>query len=335
MLQKLIFLFFFQFSLSIVIIFLSKKFKLLDYPTDRKTHNIPTPFTGGVIISLSFIFISFFLFNDAEELNDIIFYSFWIAIFILIDDKFNLNPLYKFIIQLFCVLILINKKIFLTNIGFYDLFGLISLGKYNLVFSTLCILLLINATNYNDGIDGLAASISIIIFANYILIIFLFADNGVSLIKYFIFFIFSIFIFLIFNFGLIKKFKLFLGDSGSNYLGLVIGALTIILSSKFAIHPTLLIWSLGYTIYEFLITNINRITRLQNIFKAGTDHLHYYLINKYNLTHNLTLIIIVLINIFLSACGILFYVTVGESYSLILFTLFFIIYSFLRQRIIK
>jgi UDP-GlcNAc:undecaprenyl-phosphate GlcNAc-1-phosphate transferase len=308
---------------------------LLDRPNSRKIHDTPTPFTGGIILSLSFIFITSFLLNESTDIQIIIFYSFWISLLILIDDIFILSAFYKFIIQLFCVLILINKKIYITDIGYYDFFGLISLGNYNIIFTILCLLLLINAVNYNDGIDGLAGSIAIVIFSNYILVILLFAANAIFLINYFLLFITSTILFLCFNFGILAKFKLFLGDSGSNYLGLIIGAFTIILSHKFNVHPTLLIWPLAYTIFEFLITNIIRIAKFKNIFEPGADHLHYYLMTNFKLGSKMVLIIILSVNLLFSFLGIVFYYKFGSSVSITLFPLFFIIYSILRYKIIR
>lgn len=332
MTTNLIILFLIQVLISLTVIKLSIKFKFLDYPNNRKIHAYPTPFTGGIILSTTYICINFFLIKDVYIFNLIILNGFLISFFILFDDIYNFNALNKFVLQLICVLILVFNNIILNDIGYYDLFGKISLGKFNLIFSILCILLLINAFNYTDGIDGLASSICIIIFLNNYLVINLFYPNLIILSQYFLLYAASLFIFLFFNFGLINKQKIFLGDCGSNFLGLVSGGFTIILFSDYDIHPTLLIWPLAYIIFEFLYINIYRIKKLKNLFLAGHDHLHYLISKKFNLSKIITLIIILSVNLIFCFLGLLFHHLAGPSYSLILFVVFFILYSFIRYK---
>ena len=86
---------------------ISIKFKLLDYPNKRKMHKYPIPFSGGLVISLIFL-ISVYLsnFNDVYH-NNILVYGFLVALFGLIDDKFNVNVGSKLILQLLPILILV------------------------------------------------------------------------------------------------------------------------------------------------------------------------------------------------------------------------------------
>lgn len=323
----------FQLIISILIIKISKRLNLLDIPNTRKVHKFLVPYTGGIIISFTFLFVVYITNFNIDYLNLILSTSFLIAISGFIDDRYNLNPGTKLVLQFFPIYLLVDQNLILNDLGSYEYLGLLSLGSFNKVFTIICCLLLINACNYSDGIDGLLVSIILIILLSFS--IFLFFIGKIDLIKYLITIKIILIFFLIFNFELIKNFKIFLGDSGSNVLGYLISFLTICLYTNEGIHPVYVIWPLAYLIFEFLTVNLIRILNNKKIFLAGNDHFHYILSKKFKNNFYYSLIIICLINIFFSLIGIFSFLYLNKLTTFIAYIISFIIYYFIRKILLK
>ena len=323
----------FQLIITFPIVMLSKKLGLLDLPSKRKLHSNPTPYTGGLIVSLTFLFIVFITNYDNYYLNLILSFSILIAITGLIDDKYNVNPGTKLVLQYFPIFFLIENNLYLTDLGSYEHFGIMQLASFSKIFTIFSCLLIINAFNYSDGLDGLISSILIVILISFNLYQVLLQNNNIDYYLLTICIPFTIFIF--FNLGVIKNFKIFLGDSGSNLVGFVISFIAIYMYNVKGLQPSIIIWPLGYIVFEFLSVNIIRLIYNKKIFKPGNDHLHYELKKIFFLKKNLILLIILLINIFYSLVGYLIFIYLENYLSIIFYILFFIIYLMFKLKIRK
>jgi len=209
------------FLLSFVIFFLcgkiSYKLNLLDKPNKRKIHSKATAFTGGLAISLIYL-CAIVLFDDfSKSLSLIISIAFLISIVGFIDDIYQLNIGGKLSLQIVPIFYLvIFQNLALGSIGYYNYFSL-ELGAFEIPFTFLSVLFLINAFNYFDGIDGMLGFTSISVIAIlYFLVEFhntqLFVeDQNVRL--FLILLIIPILVFLCFNFSFLNLPKIFLGDS--------------------------------------------------------------------------------------------------------------------------
>ena len=333
MLKNIIFISCFQLVLSYFIISLSKKLNLLDKPSNRKKHKIEVPFTGGIILSFTYLFSVFITNYDLLFINLILSYSFVIAVSGFLDDKYKFNPGTKLVFQILPILLIIDQNLFLLDLGEYYLFGKIILGSFDKIFTVLCLLFLINAFNYSDGIDGLTSLISIVIIISYSFFAFIFLKQAIT--EYLIIVCFPLLIFFIFNFNFIKGFKVFLGDSGSNLLGFMVGFIAIYLHRVEEIHAALIIWPLSFITYEFLSVNLYRAIKSRNIFEPGRDHIHYILHDIYKLNYNIILILLFLLNMFLIVLGSLAFFFLGTDASLFLFIVILIIYISIRLSIKK
>ena len=309
---------------------LSKKLKLEDVPNhSRKLHTSPIPYAGGIAIIIYFLFlVKLNAFNF--YLENILIYSFLIFIAGIVDDKNQIKPFTKLLITVLPILILIYLGLFIDNLGLYEKIGYINLGKFKYIFCVLCTLLLINAVNYIDGVDGLVLSQTII----SLIYLSILSTNSET-----IFFIYCIIIplsiNLLFNFNLFNKIKFFFGNSGSLLIGFVLSFLVIFLSKFEDIHPTYLIWSLYFYVYEFLSVNITRILNRKSLFDPGKDHLHhalYYLFKKSHLKTTLTLSTLSIFVIYISYLINIFY---NRITSLLFFILLFFIYYLIRSVIFK
>lgn len=307
----------------------SYNFNLVDKPDNRKLHLIPTAYTGGLALSLIYI-LSIYLFNFSDQkLNLILSISILISIVGFIDDRYNLNFGGKLSLQIIPIIYLIILENFsLNSLGNYNFIKL-DLNSLSLPFTLLSVLLLINATNYFDGMDG---TLSLSIISTLSILYFLIFDEEVKL--YLILIFIPLCIFTFFNFSILRLPKMFLGDSGSLLLGFIISFTLIYLANEELIHPILLAWSIAIIVYEFIAINLIRLKNKRNIFKPGLDHLHHLLFKIYKSIFLVNLIII-LINISLFIIGFLSFTYVHPIISLILFSIIFFIFLNFRISLIK
>jgi len=307
----------------------SYKLNLVDLPNKRKIHLKPTANTGGFAIIISLLFALQALDVFDKTLGLILSISFLVSIVGLIDDKFHLNTGGKLSLQIIPIFYLIVfENLTLNHIGAYNYF-ILEMGSFTVPFTLLCVLFLINAFNYFDGIDG---TLSFTTISVLVILYFLVPDQNFQL--FLIMILIPISIFLCFNFSLLRLPKLFLGDSGSLLLGFIISFVLIYLANQKFIHPILLAWSIAIFVYEFLSINIIRLKNKQNPFKAGTDHLHHRLFEK-NKSIFLTNFLITSFNIILFLIGYLSFLFINELVSLILFVAFFMIFLILRNNTFK
>jgi UDP-GlcNAc:undecaprenyl-phosphate GlcNAc-1-phosphate transferase len=305
---------------------ISYKLKLLDLPNKRKIHAKPTAFTGGLAISVSYLIAIQLFYITSKDLNLILSIGFLVAIIGFIDDKYNLNTGGKLSLQIIPIFYLIvYENLSLQEIGDYDYFKLI-LGSFSIPFSVLCVLFLINAFNYIDGVDGTLSFTSISVL---VILYFLTSDNNIQL--FLITILIPICIFIFFNFSFLNLPKLFLGDSGSLLLGFIISFTLIYFANQKISHPILLAWSVSIFVYEFLSINIIRLKNKKKLFVAGQDHLHHILFKKTKSIF-LTNLVIFFINITFFIIGFFSYRNINELFSLILFILCFVLFFILRNK---
>ena len=277
--------------ISSSIIYLSRHLGYFDKPNKRTIHRIPTINTGGLIIYLFFLSVtSQGEFNYNIEL--IVSIGFFVCLTGFIDDRINLNPSSKIILIIIPSIYLILNGISINDLGQYEYLGNLELGKFKIPFLLLAIGLLINATNYIDGIDGL-----LLTFFLSCLIYYIFLIDDIKTINLLKFFVIAGFLNLILNLLPSKyKFKVFSGDSGSLFIGFFISFMTIELYSSFNIHPAILIWPLWYPVYDFLFVSINRLINKKSIFKPDNTHLHHAINKKFYGNRILPLILFLLVN---------------------------------------
>ena len=321
--QYIIYLFI-TFLIFILIAKISYKLKYLDVPNERKKHSRPTAYTGGVALSLIYIFSIYIFDINSQKLNLILSIAFLIAIVGFIDDKYNLNVGGKLSLQVIPIIYLIISENFsLNHIGHYVYFS-INLNSFSIPFTLLCVIFLINSFNYFDGLDGSLGFATISVLFN---LYFISSEDYV--LQFLSIVMLPLLLFLSFNFSFLKLPKLFLGDSGSLLLGFIISFLLIYLAINKLAHPILLGWSISIFVFEFLSINFIRLKKNKNLFKSGLDHLHHILFRK---TKSLFLsnFIIIILNISLFTIGYLAYNLVNPLASFLGFIFSFIIFFILR-----
>ena len=316
--------------LSFLLIFvcakISYKLRLIDFPNKRKIHSNLVVYTGGIAISLAYIF-SILLFEIFDnKLNIILAFAFLISLIGLIDDKYNLNVGGKLSLQIFPIFyVIFFENLILSQIGDYSYFEL-SLGAFQIPFTLICVLFLINSFNYFDGIDG-ALSFTVI----SVLAILYFLTPNENFRLFLIILLIPISIFICFNFSIFRLPKMFLGDSGSLLIGFIISFVLIYLADQNLVHPILLAWSVVIFVFEFLSINLIRVKNKNDPFKPGQDHLHHILFKKTKSIF-LTNFLLTSGNIILFLVGYFSFLLISELISLILFLLTFVIFFILRNK---
>ena len=305
-------------------ILISKKLEFYDKPNIRKIHNSNVFNTGGIIIYLFYlIIVNFFEFNHNIEL--IISIGFFICLVGFIDDRINIKPSNKVIFIVIPSLYLILNGISINNLGDYEYIGFLNLGKFQLPFLILATGLLINATNYIDGIDGL-----LLVFFTCCLGYYIFLIEDAKTIYLIKLLIIPLILNLVLNMLPSKsKLKIFSGNTGSLFIGFFISFLTIELYNGFGIHPVYLIWPLWYPVYDFLFVSINRAILKKSIFSADNSHLHHKILTKFKKNHFKTILLFFISNIFIIYFGFLIS-NFSKFLSLITFIFGFLFYFTIR-----
>ncbi len=283
--------------LNLIIIFfvnkfrliISQKLKLFDIPDKiRKFHKSNTPLLGGIMLNISIIFLILYslMFNEYNKVILTIFIGSSFCFLIgLIDDIFKISYKYKFILLSFFFYFFVDlqPELQITKIYFSTFNKFIYLDDYSILFTVICLLLLSNAINLIDGINGLCILVSIIIFC---WILFTFKNTA---------FIYVIILSLIFILLLNLKGNIFLGDSGSLLLGSLIGLLLIynynseLILSDFPVEDIFIVLMLPGI--DMLRVFILRIVNKKNPFSSDRNHLHYLLLDKNLKLHQILFII--------------------------------------------
>jgi UDP-N-acetylmuramyl pentapeptide phosphotransferase/UDP-N-acetylglucosamine-1-phosphate transferase len=271
------------FTLPVVLIIANQK-NLFDIPNERKIHTSQIASLGGFAIFTGFILTSLISVRFANALDFQYFLAAALVIFFigLKDDILGLTPFAKFLGQFLAASLLYKGGIQLNNMeGFLNFHALPE--RVGMALTYITIILIINAFNLIDGIDGLAATLALMI---ALLLGFYFVKIDFLPYGHLAFSLAGTLIaFLIFNF---PPAKIFMGDSGSLLIGLIISMLTMKfinvaphnnimpISSSPAIGFSLLIIPILDTVRLFT----SRIFSRRSPFLPDKNHIHHLLMQK-------------------------------------------------------
>ena len=264
-----------------IILYITKKysFKKSSLLNEKRLVNKNTPPLGGVASAAAF-FISVNFLGSADY-NFIIIGAFSLLISILgsIDDFFNLS--WK--IKLFFQSIFVTIPIIYLNI-FLNIESLLNLdlnNSFNFLISVLWVILIINSINFIDNMDGLAVVVTGSICYQSILLTYSLNQNKLTDLS--VVLLFVILGFFIYNF---PPAKLYLGDSGSLFIGFCLGFLSILFTwnseqdylLSYALSPVLLFFTIP--LLDFLVIMWHRISNGISPTQGGTDHISHRLLAK-------------------------------------------------------
>jgi len=256
-----------------------KSLDLVDRPNERKTHSGDIPLVGGICIFLTILFLQIIAPMDPVVL---VAGALLIAIGIA-DDYLDLSPRLRLAVQAMAGAILFWGGYQITHLG--GLFigdALLLSGMSAVLFSLLGMIGVVNAINMIDGADGLAGGV-VAISAAALLSITMLAGAGIETTGGLIVILGAVLAFLTFNSGVFgSNHKVFLGDSGSMFLGIVLAAYYIGLSqgSDAYLSPVAAGWVFGLPLMDSVSVMVARMRNGKSPLKAGRDHLHHRLADK-------------------------------------------------------
>lgn len=254
-------------------------------PDHRKVHKHPIPRAGGVAIFSAFLValgIGWFLpVTDVSQLlvldKSLIFFlaggmvCFAIGLF---DDLKGSRAMMKLLFQIAGGLLAFLGGIEISQFevgGFIVEFGLLTMPVTVFWF-----VLFMNAVNLVDGLDGLAGGI--VSSAGITMMILSFLNNDMFTAVLFTALAGSVLGFLRYNFN---PATIFMGDSGSYFLGYAIAGISIMGSVKSHVAPALLIplLAMGVPIFDTILSPVRRFVRGRRIFQPDSSHIHHRLKN--------------------------------------------------------
>jgi len=287
---------------------LALKVGLVDKPNPRKVHSEPIPLGGGFSFLIVFIVLSLIFLPSDKKLTSIIVGSLVIFFTGLIDDSFkaigkDFPALPKFLGQVTSALIVIAGGISITNIrnpftGAYLVFS----PALSLIITVVWIAGVCNLIDFADGLDGLAAGITAIAGSTLAIISSILGRNYATTMALILIGMSIGFI----RHNMSKDKKVFMGDSGANLLGFILGTIAIegTMKSTTAIAILVPFIVLGQPIIDTGMNVIRRTLKREPFYKADKDHLHHKLL-KWGLNSTQALLFIYLINICFSLMALL------------------------------
>lgn len=297
----LLFSFFGAFLLSLGWLFLHRKGKSKVLPNHRSSHQRPTPQGGGLSVAIVAVLTLLFLSMDwpvSEQLLAV--FPFTLATLTgYWDDFHDLSGHWKLILVMLGVLpLVLIPTLFYTNLllPFSAVLAMLGPGAVGL-FALILLLGLtwvVNLTNFMDGIDGLA-----VLQVMFMMIVLFFFRDDFTLtpivIDWLICLWFACLAFLPFNF---PRARLFLGDTGSLFLGTIIAWLLVLmtLSHSNGLWVFLCLFAIFWV--DTTLTLIRRLWRKKSIFTAHREHAYQHLANEKWHSHTKTVMFLMAINIF-------------------------------------
>lgn len=269
------------------VIHLAREKKLYDEPNFRSSHTTVVPSLGGVAIFLGFT-LSILIFSNGFMIHEL---KYIIAATIIMfglgikDDLLAISPRKKLAGQIFAALVVIVMgDIRFTN--FHGIFGIHELNYFvSILFTIFVIIVVTNGFNLIDGIDGLASGISAVVTTS--MGIWFFVTGNYEYVVFSASLLGSLLAFFRFNvFG--KSNKIFMGDTGSMILGLLISILVIRFNElniypdfKYAVQaaPAVSIGILAVPLFDTIRVMLIRIINKKSPFQPDKNHVHHRMLS--------------------------------------------------------
>ena len=306
------------------------KNNIVDPIKSRSSHNSKATRSGGLAVFLS-ICICMAIAGSVIEVQ-LVPYAFLSVFFMaltgLADDFYNIRYREKFFLQLFAGVILIKSGYAIDS--FHGIFGVFEIPQWlSFVLTLFVFLTIVNALNLIDGLDGLASLISIkffVVMGGVIMV------GSSELFPFFPIIVGALLGFLLHNFSSVKK--VFLGDTGSLFLGTVMAFFVIysldsstqMVTDSYISRPLFCVLLLIYPLTDTLRAIILRVYRKKSPFVADRIHLHHRLVDK-GYEHWAASLIVFIISITILSVNMILYNSFGLMFcvlsTLVLMILFF------------
>lgn len=284
---------------------IAERLDVVDRPAARKIHVEPIPRLGGIAVYLAFMlpFWGCVLFFSSSRDPSLI----WISagatvVFVmgLCDDVHQLRPDVKFLFQIVAALLACEGGLFFKQIAL-PWGSEFSLGWFSGIVTLFWVLLVVNAVNLIDGLDGLATGTSL--FVSLVLLVLTENGGNTAAVVGLAALAGACMGFLRYNFN---PASIFLGDCGSYFLGFILASLSILgsLKSPATVAIIIPIVALGLPLMDTILAPIRRFVLGRSMFQPDKSHIHHKLL-RMGLSQRKAVLIMYGATLFLGAFALL------------------------------
>jgi len=250
---------------------LARRVGALDPVQERGLASEPTPLLGGLAILAGVLVAGVLLLPVTTEMRGILIAAVLITIVGLLDDLVDLPPQLKLLGQVAAGLICVLSGVRVDDFTF-PFVGRVDLGDLGGPLTLIGLVLIMNVVNFSDGVDGLAAGVCAIAAAGFAVIAFDLNEDAAGILAACI--AGAALGFLVHNF---HPASVFMGDSGSNLLGLLLGGVIVEGSLKtnalIALVVPLVILAVPFLDTGFVVAK--RIKYRRPVYRADSNHFHH------------------------------------------------------------
>lgn len=252
---------------------------LVDHPGGRKDHGHVTPLVGGLSIFVAMLVAGLFG-HLGSAYHFMLLAAAVVVLTGIVDDRHEIGPLPRFILQAVAALVMaFGANVVLTGVGRLVGFYPIEFGILTIPATIFCVLGVINSINMIDGLDGLSGSVSTVAFAAYAYVAF---ESGLPLQGRTLLVLLAATLgFLMLNMRLPwqSRARIFLGDTGSMLLGLLIAwfAVDLTIGPGRTFPPICALWVVVIPLCDCVSLMARRRKAGRSTTSPDRQHLHHYL----------------------------------------------------------
>jgi UDP-GlcNAc:undecaprenyl-phosphate/decaprenyl-phosphate GlcNAc-1-phosphate transferase len=257
---------------------LALRLHLTDKPGGRKRHIGEIPLVGGIAMLVGILVAALVSLESTKHWAFLAPAAFLVVVGVL-DDRYDVTASIRFATQICAALVMmLGGNLYLRDIGDPFGTGLLGLGFLAIPISVLITLTVINAFNFVDGIDGLAASMAMIALTAGALA----AGLKAPVVALAAIACGAILGFLLFNFPALRNrhLRTFMGDAGSTLLGFIVVWFTVTISQGEgrSLSPVAALWFALMPLSDFFSCFVRRLAKGRLPFHPGREHFHYTLL---------------------------------------------------------
>ena len=306
--------------LCVALIPLARKVDLVDHPGKRKVHEEPTPLTGGPALLITSGLMLLFLAGGDRFVQALAMGGLLLFIVGVVDDYRPLSATVRFLVQIVaCLIMIVYADVRLDDFGMLLWNQVITLGWLSIPITIFAAMGVINAFNMVDGLDGLAGALFLIASAGMALLAAIGGQVKIHLLLLVASSAVTGYMMLNARLPWNKKARVFMGDSGSQFLGFFLAWCFIALGNDHnetgqrAFMPITAVWLFAVPLLD-TATNIWRRWRAgESALKADQHHLHHAFLRA-GFTVGNTWLGIAVMALLMAAIGLAFELTGTPDY---------------------
>lgn len=276
---------------------------LVDQPDDRKTHQGAIPLVGGVAMFVAFTLAVLLIDSPVNHLRGLFAGALLLVVVGVLDDLHELSSVARFIAQILAAIIMAEwGNVRLVDLGWISPAGeLVNLNWWSSLLTIFATVGVINAVNMIDGIDGLAGSLCMVAALSMAGLAWLGGDGQSAQVLIILSATLAVYLF----YNRAGHLRIFMGDAGSMFLGLVLCWYFVRLSQgpDRIMAPVTALWIFFVPLFDTVAQMFRRILAGKSPFDADRRHVHHLLARR-GYSETRVLVILLAISVTCALTGI-------------------------------